>query len=103
MKIQRFLEHHGIARNPFAEEDAQSDPVFKDHCINDAFHPAWDKIYGEPQDPATSVVFGEKGAGKTAMRLQIARHLEDYNRQHPSDPTIHHSLRRFQPVTSTVS
>ncbi len=84
MKIQRFLEHHGIERNPFAEEDAQSDPVFKDHCINDAFHPAWDKIYGEPQDPATSVVFGEKGAGKTAMRLQIARHLDDYNRQHPN-------------------
>ena len=24
MKIQPFLEHHGIARNPFAEEDAQT-------------------------------------------------------------------------------
>jgi hypothetical protein len=82
MKIQRFLEHHGIARNPFAEEDAQSDPVFKDFCINDAFHPAWDKIYGEPQDPSTSIVFGEKGAGKTAMRLQIARHLDEFNRKH---------------------
>ncbi len=84
MKIQQFLEHHGIARNPFSEEDAQSDPVFKDHCINDTYHPSWDKIFGEPSEPATSVVFGEKGAGKTAMRLQIARHLDDFNQSHPN-------------------
>ena len=83
MKIQQFLEHHGIARNPFSEEDAQSDPVFKDHCINDTYHPSWDKIFGEPSEPATSVVFGEKGAGKTAMRLQIARHLDEFNQAHP--------------------
>jgi len=29
MKAQQFLEHHGIRCNPFAEEDAQTDPVFK--------------------------------------------------------------------------
>jgi hypothetical protein len=83
MKIQQFLEHHGIATNPFAEEDAQTDPVFKEHCIASMYHPAWDKIYGNPADPATSVVFGEKGAGKTAIRLQIAQHLAEYNRSHP--------------------
>lgn len=82
MKIQQFLEHHGIARNPFAEEDAQSDPVFKEHCIRNTYHPAWDKIYGEPAEPATSIVFGEKGSGKTAMRLQIAQHLDEHSRQH---------------------
>lgn len=85
MKLQQFLEHHGISRNPFAEEDAQSDQVFKDHCIHDAYHPSWDKIFGEPTEPATSVVFGEKGAGKTAMRLQIARHLEEFNATHPTE------------------
>jgi len=82
MRIQQFLEHHGIATNPFADEDAQTDPVFKEHCIASTYHPTWDKIYGDPDQPATSVVFGEKGAGKTAMRLQIARQLDDYNRQH---------------------
>ena len=66
MKIQLFLEHHGVARNPFAEEDAQTDNVFKEHCIASTFHPTWDKIYGDPSEPATSVVFGEKGSGKTA-------------------------------------
>jgi hypothetical protein len=68
MKIQQFLEHHGVAHNPFAEEDAQSDLVFKEHCISSTYHPTWDKIYGDPSEPATSIVFGEKGAGKTALR-----------------------------------
>ena len=85
MKTQQFLEHHGIRTNPFAEEDAQTDPVFKDYCISSTHHPTWDKIYGDPAEPATSIVFGEKGSGKTAMRLQIVRHLEDYNRAHPSE------------------
>ncbi|MBW3597617.1 MAG: hypothetical protein KY475_10115 [Planctomycetes bacterium] len=83
MKIQQLLEHHGIARNPFAEEDAQTDPVFKDYCIDNSYHPTWDKIFGDPAEPATAIVFGEKGAGKTAMRLQIARRLEEYNAAHP--------------------
>jgi hypothetical protein len=85
MKIQQFLEHHGIASNPFADEDAQTDLVFKNFCIRSTYHPAWDKIYGDPSEPATSVVFGEKGSGKTAIRLQIARHLADYNAEHPQD------------------
>lgn len=85
MKIQNFLEHHGIARNPFADEDAQTDPVFKDHCIVSTYHPTWDKVYGDPAEPATAVVFGEKGSGKTAMRLQIARKLEEFNHQHTSN------------------
>src|SRR5690349_5950073 len=84
MKIQPFLEHHGIARNPFAEEDAQTDPVFKEHCIDSTYHPTWDKVYGDPHEPASSIVFGEKGSGKTAMRLQIARHMEAFNDQSPN-------------------
>jgi hypothetical protein len=83
MKIQQFLEHHGLVSNPFADEDAQTDLVFKGSCIRSVFHPAWDKIYGDPTEPATSVVFGEKGSGKTAMRLQIVRRLADYNADHP--------------------
>lgn len=83
MRIHQFLEHHGIARNPFAEEDAQTDPVFKEHCIASTYHPTWDKVYGDPAEPSTSIVFGEKGSGKTAMRLQIAQHLERHNVAHP--------------------
>ena len=83
MKIQQFLEHHGLQANPFADEDAQTDLIFKGHCITQAYHPTWDKIYGNPDEPATAIVFGEKGSGKTALRLQITRHLADYNLEHP--------------------
>jgi hypothetical protein len=83
MNLSQFLEHHGIRVNPFAEEDAQSDPVFKEHCIERTYHPTWDKVYGTPSEPATSMVFGEKGSGKTAIRLQIVRRLVEHNRDHP--------------------
>jgi hypothetical protein len=79
MRVQQLLQHHGIAINPFAEEDAQSDPVFKERCRDATYHPVWDKVYGDPADPATSIVFGEKGAGKTAMRMQIAGRIALHN------------------------
>ena len=76
MKIQQFLEHHGIVANPFAEEDAQADPVFRDHCIASTYHPTWDKIYGDPAQPSTSIVFGEKvtvARDATPAELEEAR------------------------------
>ena len=85
MNIQSFLEHHGILRNPFAEEDAQTDQVFKQHCISSAYHPIWDKVYGDPKEPSTSIIFGPKGSGKTAMRLQIDQHLSRFNAENPGD------------------
>ncbi len=97
MKVQQFLEHHGIARNPFAEEDAQTDPVFKDHCIDTTYHPAWDKVYGDPREPSTSIVFGEKGAGKTAMRLQVLKHLKQFNQDHPQQRLFLVSYDDFNP------
>lgn len=88
MKIQEFLEHHGIAGNPFAEEDAQNDTVFKRTCLETTFHPSWDKIYGDPSDPSTSIVFGEKGAGKTALKLQMVRQFDRHNAATPDRRTF---------------
>jgi len=88
MKIQEFLEHHGIAGNPFAEEDAQNDTVFKRTCLETTFHPSWDKIYGDPSDPSTSIVFGEKGAGKTALKLQMVRQFDRHNTAVPDRRTF---------------
>jgi len=85
MKIETFLEHHGITSNPFVDEDAQTDLVFKRHCIDGTHHPAWSKVFGDPTEPATAVVFGEKGSGKTALRLQIVRHLRQFNAEHPKE------------------
>lgn len=83
MITQQFLEHHGIQENPFGQEDAQSDHVFKQHCLTSTHHPAWDKIAGHIGEPSTSIVFGEKGAGKTAIRLQLVEDVAGYNRSHP--------------------
>lgn len=83
MNLHDLLEHHGIASNPFADEDAQTDPVFQGACRTSTFHPSWDKVYGDPANPATSIVFGEKGAGKTAMRLQVKAQIEELNRENP--------------------
>ncbi len=82
MKVDQFLAHHGIGENPFGQEDALSDHVFRESCLDGTHHAAWDKIYGSPANPSTSVVFGEKGAGKTALRLQIVERLESYNKEH---------------------
>ena len=83
MKIRDLLEHHGVLGNPFADEDAQTDLIFKGHCVKTTFHTAWDKLYGNPAEPSTAIVFGEKGAGKTALRLQMIRMLTEYNTDHP--------------------
>lgn len=88
MKVQAFLEHHGIVGNPFAEEDAQNDTVFKRTCLETTFHPAWDKIYGDPSDPSTAIVFGEKGSGKTALKLQMERQFARHAEQHPDAATF---------------
>lgn len=97
MNIQSLLQEHGVARNPFTEEDAQTDPVFKEHCIVSAYHPVWDKVYGDPSEPSTAIVFGPKGSGKTAMRLQIAQHLEAHNRQNPSEKVFVIQYDDFNP------
>ncbi len=83
MNVKEFLEHHGLTSNPFSEEDAQTDMVFRDHCIDGTFHPAWDKVLGSPNAPSTSIVFGTKGSGKTAMRLQLDKRLQEHNLAHP--------------------
>lgn len=103
MNIQSLLEHHGILRNPFAEEDAQTDQVFKEHCIANAYHPVWDKVYGDPTEPSTAMVFGPKGSGKTAMRLQILRHLEKFNRDNPSDRLFTVAYDDFNPFLDHFS
>ena len=80
MRTEQFLSHHGVTVNPFAEEDAQTDQVFRSRCTT-IRHPAWDKVFGNTTTPATSIVFGEKGSGKTAMRLQIAEAIRQHNEE----------------------
>lgn len=97
MDLKELLSHHGITTNPFSEEDARSDQVFKRHCIDSTYHPCWDKIYGDPAEPSTAIVFGEKGSGKTALRLQIAKQVGDYNKENPKQRCFVVSYDDFNP------
>lgn len=97
MKIHQFLDHYGVTENPYAQEDASSDHIFMEHCLSSTYHSAWDKIYGNPKSPATSVVFGEQGSGKTALRLQIVGNLQAYNKEHPEERAFIVQYEDFNP------
>jgi len=79
MQIQTFLQHFGIEENPFSAEEARDDPIFQRLLEEGTAHPDFDKVFGDPQQPRAAVVFGEKGSGKTALRLMIERKLERFN------------------------
>ncbi len=103
MKTDQFLRHHGIIGNPFSEEDAQTDNVFKKGCLWTIHHPAWDKFFGSPSEPSTAVVFGEKGSGKTALRLQTSAELDAYNEKHPRERVLVVSYDDFNPFLDHFS
>jgi hypothetical protein len=97
MKTEQFLLHHGIKGNPFSEEDAQTDTVFKRQCLGTIHHPAWNKFFGSPADPSTALVFGEKGSGKTALRLQAMAEIEAFNQANPAERVFVISYDDFNP------
>jgi hypothetical protein len=83
--MSQFLKSHGLQRNPFIEEEAQNDKVFED-LVNEAGyafnHQAWDKFFGEPPGRGTSMIFGVKGSGKSALRLALEKNIAHFNREH---------------------
>lgn len=51
-------------------------------ALTGTFHSDFEKILGDLSRPATAIVFGEKGSGKTAIRLQLTRAIDLHNSQH---------------------
>lgn len=83
MNITRFLEHHSISENPFRAEEARHDPVFTRLGLGPTTHPDFEKIMGDLHRPATSIIFGEKGSGKTAIRMQLEQRNAEHNLGNP--------------------
>lgn len=48
-----------------------------------ATHSDFEKILGDLYHPSTAIVFGEKGSGKTAIRMQIADRVAAHNAANP--------------------
>jgi hypothetical protein len=87
MNVSTFLEHYQILENPFKGEEAQHDIVF-DRIEDVCRHPEFEKVCGDLKHPAAAIVFGEKGSGKTAMRMQIERAVSIHNREHPEQRSL---------------
>jgi len=105
MNLSQFFEHWSIVENPFRGEEARHDSIFARmgppklvtgqsevpppgevqlaRPVISSAHSDFEKILGELHRPSTSVVFGEKGAGKTAIRLQIAGRIGTHNEDFP--------------------
>ncbi len=104
MNLGQFFEHWSIAENPFRGEEARHDAVFARLSTEPgltstetatpggqparkpvhARHSDFEKIVGDLSRPSTSIVFGEKGSGKTALRLQIEGRAQRHNAANPS-------------------
>ena len=98
MNITQFFEHWSITENPFRGEEARNDEILARlnglgaHAPSGttqaasgvgSMHSDFEKILGEMTRPSTSVVFGEKGSGKPAIRLQIAQRVGAFNAKNP--------------------
>ncbi len=80
MNVSDFLAHHGVTENPFGAEEARHDPIFERLIHDNTSHPDFAKILGRIDQPSAAIVFGEKGSGKTAIRLLIGRRVSQHNR-----------------------
>lgn len=89
MNVESFLAYHSIVENPFGAEEARHDAVFE-KLIQQANqnHPDFAKILGRIDRPTTAVIFGEKGSGKTAIRLMIGQKVAGHNHAHPDNRTL---------------
>ena len=110
MNLSQFFRHWAITENPFRGEEARNDVVLQrlrfaaeqspatgtpltsaakgpsgagGAVTLGSVHSDFEKILGELTRPSTSVVFGEKGSGKTAIKLQILGRIEAHNRRRP--------------------
>lgn len=79
MQVETFFKQYSVQENPFAAEEARDDPVFFRLIDQGVGHPDFEKIYGGADQPRPGVVFGEKGSGKTGLRLMLERRLESHN------------------------
>ncbi len=102
MNIETFLERYHLEQNPFAAEEARLDPVFDRLIGTTLTHPDFAKIAGSPGKPSTSVVFGEKGTGKTAIRILLARQIQSHNHAEPDNKTLLIPYDELNPVLDNL-
>lgn len=71
-----WRQHWSLDEDPFVQEDADKDPVLRRVPL-EAVHSSFDRLYGSVEAPGPGVVFGEKGSGKSSLRLAMKRRLDE--------------------------
>ncbi len=92
MRLEEFLAAHHLKEHPFVSaEEAQGDEILTRILEQNDFnfgHPGWAKFCGSPPGNQTSLVFGPKGSGKTAMRLALEKRIEHANENEPAKKAL---------------
>ena len=78
MFVETWRKHWGLSQDPFACEDADKDSILSRMDL-EAVHSGFERLFGDPASPAPGIVFGEKGSGKSGLRLMTRRWLERFN------------------------
>ena len=87
MFSKTWRQHWGLSEDPFACEDADKDLILAS-VDPAAVHSGFDRIFGNPRSPAPGIVFGEKGSGKSGLRLMTKRWIERHNQEHADARTF---------------
>ncbi|MBC7772070.1 MAG: hypothetical protein H7210_06225 [Pyrinomonadaceae bacterium] len=61
-------------------------------------HSDFEKIAGNFDQPSTAIVFGEKGSGKTAIRMQLEDRIKAYNAEHPTHRCLLVAYDELNPI-----
>ena len=95
LDVHRTLEKAlGSRQDPFNCEDADKDLILT-RMDASAVHSGFDRLFGDPASPSPGIVFGEKGSGKSGLRLTMRRRLEAYNEAHPDDRVFWNEYNDF--------
>ena len=101
MNTDLFLQRHGLDGNPFRGEEARQDAIF-DRIAANFRHPDFSKILGDLDAPASAVVFGERGSGKTALRMQFDSALSASNRESGGSQVLVVAHDEFNPMLAAI-
>lgn len=71
-----WRHHWALDEDPFVQEDADKDTVLA-RVPKEAVHSSFDRLYGSTEAPGPGIVFGEKGSGKSSLRLAMKRRLRE--------------------------
>ncbi|HIF22198.1 MAG TPA: hypothetical protein EYQ27_09900 [Gemmatimonadetes bacterium] len=102
MFAKTWRDHWNLSEDPFAFEDADKDP-FVTRVDASAVHSSFDRIFGNADTPAPGIVFGEKGSGKSGLRLAMQRGIEKHKAgAHQRHTAMQHHCAMNTPTPKTI-